>query len=174
MQKIFNKREKWLLYITITVVIGSAAFNFLAAPLLGKNDALNKEITGNKAKLKKYMRLLSQKEYIQSKYSKLISGLNLSNEGQNRLVGIMSELENLANLAGIRIIDLRPESDRNIDLYKEIRIDLRTEGAIEDYFKFIYDIENSLSLLRIKRFQLNAKPNTSLLEGTFFISQDLS
>jgi len=159
------------LYITMIIIIFSIGFNFLVAPLLQKNDTLNKEITVNGAKLKKYTRLISQKEYIQNKYSKIVSGANLSKEGQNRLVSALSELENLAKDANIRIIDLRPQSDRGADLNKEINIDLRTEGEIEEYFKFIYDIENSLSLLRIKRFQLNARPNTTLLDGSLFISQ---
>lgn len=171
MQKILNKRERLFLYITIIVVIFSIGFNLMVAPLLQKNDALNREIHLNKAKLNKYTRLLSQKEYIQNKYSQFISGANLSEERQNRLVSALSELENLAKAANIRIIDLRPESQGDINLDKEISIDLRTEGTMEGYLKFIYDIENSLSLLKIKRFQLNAKPHTPVLEGLFVIWQ---
>lgn len=171
MHRIFNKRERLFLYITIIVVIFSVIFNFLIVPVLKKNDALNKEISTAKAKLKRYLRLLSQKEYIQSKYSKLARGANQSESGQDTPVGTLSELKELAKGAGILIIDLRPESGRDINLYKEISINLRTEGAIENYLKFIYDIENSLSLLRIKRFQLNARPNTQLLEGIFAVSQ---
>lgn len=174
MQRVINKREKVFLYLTIMVVIFSIGFNFLINPLLQKNDKLNKEINRNKAKLTKYTWLLSQKDYIQNKYSNLIAGVDLSAKGQDRLISVLSELENLAKTANIRIIDLRPEGGRGTGLSKEINIDLRTEGVIEDYLKFIYDIENSLALLRIKRFQLNAKPNTPLLEGVFFISQELS
>ena len=59
----------------------------------------------------------------------------------------------------------------NLELYKEILIDLRTEGTQEGYLKFFYNIENSLALLRIKKFRLTAKTNTQTLEGSFSISQ---
>jgi hypothetical protein len=79
-------------------------------------------------------------------------------------------LEALAKDAGINIVDIAPQpaqdqSGKN----NEVGIDLKTEGQVEGYLKFIYSMEKSLSLLRIKRFQLNVKPNSQLLEGNFSI-----
>lgn len=171
MQKILAKREKIILCITIGVVIFSIVFNFLIAPVIKKAETLNKEINIIRIKLKKYMRLLAHKDYIQEKYNKFTSGLNLSSASKDTTVSSLSVLEALAKDANIRIIDLRPQTIKNLDLYKEIIIDLRAEGTIEGYLKFIYNIDNSLSLLRIKKFQLNAKPNTQALESNFSISQ---
>jgi NhaP-type Na+/H+ or K+/H+ antiporter len=171
MQRILTKREKIILYITIGVIIFSIIFNFLILPVLTKIGLLNKEINLTQTRLKKYTQLLSQKDYIQSKYNKFISRVGVSGRRQDTLVDALSELENLAKEANIRIIDIRPQTPGNINLYKEIIIDLRTEGTMEGYLKFIYNIENSLLLLRIKRFQLNAKPATEALEGSFSISQ---
>jgi hypothetical protein len=80
----------------------------------------------------------------------------------------MANLENLAKGAGIKIVDIRPETSRKSD---SIIIELRTEGSIDSYGKFIYDVETSLFLLKVKRLQLTAKPNTASLEGVFTISQ---
>ena len=171
MQSILTKREKIILYITIGVIIFSIIFNFLILPVLTKIGLLNKEINLTQARLKKYTQLLSQKDYIQSKYNKFISRVSVSGRRQDTLVDALSELENLAKEANIRIIDIRPQASRNINLYKEIIIDLRTEGTMEGYLKFIYNIENSLLLLRIKKLQLDAKPNSPTLEGSFSISQ---
>lgn len=171
MQKILAKREKIILSITVGVIIFSIVFNFLIAPALKKAETLNKEINIIRIKLKKYMRLLSQKDYIQQKYNKFTAGLNLSSASKDTTVSVLSVLEALAKDANIRIIDIRPQTIKNLDLYKEIIVDLRAEGSIEGYLKFIYNIENSLSLLRIKKFQLTAKPTTQALEGSFSISQ---
>lgn len=171
MHRILTKRERVILYLTISVIIFSIVFNFVLTPILKRNELLNKEINIAKIKLKKYLRLLSKKDYIQNKYNKFVSGVNLSDTGKDTLVDALSELENLAKQANIRIIDIRPQGAKNINLYKEILIDLRTEGAIESYLKFIYNIENSLSLLCIRRFQLTARPNTQTLEGSFSILQ---
>lgn len=172
MIRVLAKRERIILYATIGVVIFAIAFNFLLAPVLTKNDNLNREINLKRAKLKKYLWLISQKEAIQSKYSKFSPAPSVSDQQQDVLVSALSELENLAKNSGIRIIDLRPQQGaKGSDLYKEILIDLRTEGSMDGYLKFIYNLENSLSLLRIKKFQLTAKPNAQVLEGSFSISQ---
>jgi hypothetical protein len=171
MQKILAKREKIILYVTVGIIMFSIIFNLFIEPNLSRNENLNKEINIARLKLNKYLKLLSQKEYIQDKYNKFSASLNLSGSGEDTFVGALSEIESLAKASNIRILDVRPQSQKILDLYKENLVELRTEGQIEGYLKFIYNMENSLSLLKIKRFQLNAKPNTAALEGNFSISQ---
>lgn len=173
MIKVLTKRENTILYATVGVLIFATLFNFAIAPILTKNDNLNREINLSREKLKKYLWLLSQKEIIQKKYSKYAPTTSITGHEQDAVVSALSELESLAKNAGIKIIDLRPQAreTKGTELYKEILIDLRTEGSMEGYLKFIYNLENSLSLLRIKRFQLTAKPNAQVLEGSFSISQ---
>ncbi len=171
MLRILTKRERIILYLTGGVFVFAVSFNFCIAPILNRNDILNKEISLGRAKLKKYLWLLSQKDYIQSKYSKFSSTLQVSGEQPDSLVSILAELESIAQKANIRIIDIRPQASRGSGLYQELIIDLRAEGAMEGYLSFIYNLENSLSLLRIKRFQLTVKPNAAVLEGSFSISR---
>ena len=104
MVKILSKREKLILYLTIGVFISAVAFNFIVSPILNKNDKLNKEIRVGEAKLKKYHWLLKQKDDIQSRYSRLSSGLNVTGKGEDSLVGVLADLEDLAQKANIRII----------------------------------------------------------------------
>jgi len=171
MHKILSVREKLILSVTIIIAIFSIGFNFIIGPVLSKNAMLNKEIDVTRAKLKKYLSLLGQKEYIQNKYNKFSEILLSTNIGKDASVSALSEIESLAKEANIQIIDIRPESSKTVDLYKESLIELRTEGEMESYLKFLYSIENSTSLLAIKNFQLNAKPNSQVLEGNFSISQ---
>jgi len=170
MQRILSNRERIILYTTIGVVIFSIVFNVLIAPFLKKNEDLNKEISFTRTKLKKYMRLLAQKDVIQEEYKKLSPSSELA-EQENTIVSALSELETLAKNANIHIVDIRPQSAKSSDLYKEISVDLRAEGDMEGYLKFIYDIEHSLLSLTIKRLQLNVKPNSKVLEGIFTIQK---
>jgi Tfp pilus assembly protein PilO len=171
MQRILNNREKIILFVTLWLISLSLAYNFILEPLLNRYSTLNQEIGAVKAKIKKYLLLLSQKEDIQKKYERLSSPAFSPGEEKGGLVGILAEIESLAKNSGINILDIRPQTPRSGQTYKEALIELRTEGVMESYLKFIYDIENSLFLLRIKEFQLNSKPNSQLLEATFFISK---
>lgn len=172
MPQLLRKREKLIIYSTIGTIIFAVIFNLLIAPALTKNENLNSEIDLVRTKLKKYFWLLRQENHIQNKYNKFSSTFKVSEQQEDTLVSALSELENLTKAANIRIIDIRPQGlAGNLAGYKEILIDLRTEGTMEGYLRFIYDLENSLSLLRTKKFQLTAKTYANLLDGSFSISQ---
>lgn len=163
-----KKREKLILYITITVVFLSVVFNFIVFPLAAKYGTLNREINFNKTKLRKYLQLLNQKQEIENKYGRFFSNQGSFSDSKNNLVAAMATLETLAKNANIKIIDIRPQTISKGD---KVIIELRTEGQIEAYTKFIYDTEASLSLFKIVRLQLAAKANKTALEGAFTITQ---
>ena len=172
MQALVTKREKDIFYATVGVIVFSAVFNFFIVPAFKQNDTLEKGIKVNSAKLSKYVRLLSQKDAIHKKYNSLAIDFNVPNKQGDNAMAILAELEKLAQGSNIKIVDVRPQvSEKSTGSYKEISVDLRTEGDMEGYLRFIYNLENSLTLLKIKRFQINSKSNSSLLEGTFSIFQ---
>jgi hypothetical protein len=166
MIKVLNKRERGILYLAVSVFLIAVCFNFFISPLLSRNALLNKEINVARAKLKRYLRLLNQKEQIKNKYT---GKLNMP-EGlaENPLALTLAELDSLAKDTNIRIIDIRPQAAAR---KKEVVIDLRAEGTLDGFMKFIYDVETSLALLQIKRLQFSSKPETASLEATFTISQ---
>ncbi len=171
MLKVLSKREKIILYVTVAVAVSSVVINFLNGSFWQKNIVLNREIAITRQKLKKSLRLLSQKEAIQNRYNRVALSPDLSMPQGDVFVATLSELEKMAQDAGVRIVDIRPQDvSKGGGLYKEIAVDLRAEGDIEGYFKFIYNLENSLSLLRVRRFQLSSKANSKSLEGSFSIS----
>jgi len=171
-QRILTRRERTILYLTGCVIIFALVFNFLLSPVLQRFDALNRQINSVRGRLYKYMRLLSQKDYIEAAYAKYSVLSPAGAQKESQAAGPLAELENLANGAGIRIIDLRPRGvNRNVSGYNETQIEMRTQGPIESYFNFIYGLETSLYLLKIKTFQLSVRPNTPELEGMFTITQ---
>ncbi|MDO8662642.1 MAG: hypothetical protein Q7K98_05425 [Candidatus Omnitrophota bacterium] len=171
MFKTLNKREKNILLLTSAVIIFGLSLRTIIAPLLTKNEALNKEIKLTQLKLKKYLRLVNQKESLQGAYAKISANANIPIEGEDVSTSILSQIENLAKNSNLNIIDIRPESQKNLSSSKESYVELRTEGDMESCLKFIYNIENSLALLEVKKSQLRAKPGSSNLEGNFLISQ---
>ncbi len=165
-----SRREKLILYISIGIIFSGVGISFIIEPVITKNTMLNKEVNLARLKLKKYSLLLKKEEYIKNRYSKFNLNLPVSGKQEGRLVNVLSELEKTAQNAAIQIIDMRPQTSEESGKYKEIIVDLKAEATMEGYTKFIYEIENSRVLLRIKRFQLNAKSNSLALEGIFSIS----
>ncbi|TRZ94596.1 hypothetical protein D4R78_06235 [bacterium] len=167
-----NKREKAIFYIAAGFAIFYFLFTMFIGPLISENRKLNQAININRAKLKKYLGLLNQKDQISKRYEKLAGSPPLPSQSDDALVVFLTELEKTAKEANIKIIDIRPEgTPKIIHSYKEFRVNLKSEGSTEEYLRFIYSIENVLPLARVEEFQFNAKSNTPLLEGNFSISQ---
>lgn len=170
MRKLLSERERKILFVTLAVIILYPVFNLFLSGAFTKNNDLNKEINLNRVKLRKYLTLLSQKDVIRKRYEKFTSGIKIAGEQADTLVNALAELEGLAKNSDIKIIDLRPQAAKNLGLYREIIIDMRSEGTMEAHLNFIYNLEKSLTYLKIKKIQLTAGPNSQLLEGTLSIS----
>jgi len=170
MQKILTRREKTVLYLTAGVIVFALAFNFLLMPLFARISRINKEIVLTRMKLLKYSWLLSQKDDLLAKYAAGGSSGNSFGQDDPLLAGL-STIEDLAQQSNIRIIDIRPDmQEKSSSQHKEALIELRAEGNVKGFFAFIYKLENSLFLLKIKKFQLSLRPGNQDLEGRFTIA----
>lgn len=158
MIKVLTNRERSIFYATAGVIVFAVIFNFLIFPILTRNNSLNSEIKLNREKLAKYTWFLKNRDAIAKKYAEFIP-TGTDSEATN----VLSELENIAKTSGVKIIDLRPQQAG--------KIDMRAEGSMGNYIKFIYHLENSPVLLRIKKFKISTKSNSAVLEGIFSISQ---
>lgn len=171
MPRVLKKRERFLVYVILGLICSSFIFNFIAYPLWQKNQSLNNEITRTRLKLIKYLEVLNKKEGAQNNYPQSSLGVKTLEQKQDTLVAVLAELELLSQEASVKILDIRPQAITRSSSAKEASFDLRLEGDMEGYIKFIYKIENSLFLLRIKKMQLRAKTDSALIEGAFTITQ---
>jgi hypothetical protein len=86
------------------------------------------------------------------------------------MINDLAEIEALAREANIRIMDIRPQDRQDQGQIGETIIELRAEGNMDSYLKFIHSVENSFLLFKIKKFQLNARQDMQILESNFYIS----
>jgi hypothetical protein len=171
MQKVMSRRERIILYVTIAVVALSVVFKVFFAPLLARMQTLDRDIALTGEKINKYSRLLAQKDSLRSRYNDLISQMGTP-EGQKKdtLVNALRGLENIARSAQIRIVDIRPQASGSQGSSKEVLIELKSAGSMEGFLKFIYDVQSSLLLLRVKKFELSAKGKAGNLEAVMTIA----
>jgi Tfp pilus assembly protein PilO len=169
--KMLSRRERTLLYFTLGIIGFSLILNFIFLPLINEFGDLNKEITLCQLNLKKSLRLLSRKQKIQQDYTQISSLTQLEAGEEEVITLVLAQLENLASQAGLRIVDVRPQASRDLGRYKEVVVELKQEGKIEGFSRFIYDLEHPPYLLRIKKLQLNSKATAGILEGRLLVSK---
>jgi Tfp pilus assembly protein PilO len=85
---------------------------------------------------------------------------------------IMTYIEDVSRKDSCLVVSIKPVGAKNLGSYKEILIDVNAEGSMDQFSKFLYDIENSADMiLEVKRFTLNSKSSAGTLKGTFLISK---
>jgi hypothetical protein len=169
MAPILKRREKVILALTVGVIFFSILFNFLIVPVARRNDALSGEIKVLRTRLARQKGLLANKDEISKKYQSLYAGLDLGSLQAQTLVTMLSEIERIAQVSGVKVVDVRPQGQQG---EKVMAVDFKAEGTMEGYFRFLYALDNSLALLRVRRVQLTARPgNAGVLEGLFTVAQ---
>ena len=163
-----SKREKFVLAITVTAIILSLTYNFILKPYLRVAGILEKDIAQHKAKLLGASHYLQKKTAIEKDFQDALGNLKRQEgvSGEQQIARILVELENLGNLSGIRITDIKPKPMRTYDFYSEFIIEIKFEAELREAAKFIYEIQQSKEILKIEKLQLNIKSSDSpLLEG---------
>jgi len=174
MKKLLTKRERFFVYIIASAIIFAFSYNMVIEPLMNKSKDLNREISSKEIKLKKYRGLLGQGDQLHKIYKKYLLPEDNPADMQDTFLGTLKELEKLAGASGVVILDIRPDKRRKgKGELSESKIELKTEGTLKDYLKFVYNMENTPSLLKINKLQLISKTNSELLEGRFTIGQIL-
>ena len=165
-----TSREKKIASLAVALVLVYVVFSFCVGPSVRANAQVNKEIAVARVKLKKYLTLIGNKDLLRQRYRIVYGSDFVQNEHGNEIVRTLSELESYAKSSQIRLLDMRPEMQGK---KKNVRIDIKSEGSIEAYTKFLYDLEHMSTSLHVQRASLNARPHAGELEG-FFVVVDSS
>jgi hypothetical protein len=158
----FNNRERFLMELSAAVFVVAAIGHMYIVPIITKNQGLDEEIRRAVSSINENSALLRHKDLFDIIPSVENEG---HDHGSDPMVGILSNLENLAKTAGVAITDIRPQNGKSS---KKIEIEIKMEGTMKSFFTWIYSLEHSASPLAIKKLQLAQKSN-GVLEGSFLI-----
>ncbi|MEE8359409.1 MAG: type 4a pilus biogenesis protein PilO [Candidatus Omnitrophota bacterium] len=152
----FSSREKILVISTVAVTIVTLTYGFIIEPIVGAYSRLNRQILSSTLKLEKGYRLLKRAEEIKTEYAKYAQLVKPSQSDEEEIASMLKVIEVLARGNNIYIRNIRPEPTKENEFYKEFMFELTAEAGIERLGKFIYDLQSSGNLLRVKRLTLSA------------------
>lgn len=169
-----SKREKYLFYIIMALIILWIGMVFIIKPLLDKWKGLDEKISLASLKMEKNRKILSLKEKIQSDYDNFASAIKKKSSEEEEMAKFLTEIESLAQSSLVHISDIKPRSAKKTRFYDEYVIEVEAEGDISQVSKFIYDIQDSPRLLKIDKFSLGTKgAGTNLLKCNILIGKVL-
>ena len=157
-----SKKDKIIFYITVFVVSLLILDRAIISPVFFKIQSLNKKILDKQSEIKKNLRILAQKDRILAqgaKYSSFLGNSQASDDEQVTLV--LKELESLASKSSVYLVDMKPAGVKISGSSKRILVNLNCEAQMEQLVDFMYNMENSSSLISIERYQLTPKTKES-------------
>ncbi|MCF7875340.1 MAG: type 4a pilus biogenesis protein PilO [Candidatus Omnitrophica bacterium] len=169
-----KKRERYILYFAI-IVIGFFIFDrIVIRPVLAELKNLNKKITVKEKQLKKSLRLVSQKEKINSLYSEYVDQIKQELSDEEEVAKLLSYIEEVAKETNVSLVRLKPSQTKKEDFYKKFIMKIEAEASISRLIDFIYKLEKSSQLIRVDDFRLTPrKQGSSILEIEMSISKVL-
>lgn len=164
-----TKREKWILLGAGILLILLIVFLSVDA-LIGRYHRMEGKIQANKDELQKVIHLRDQYQSIHRQLETMKSKLEKKEVG----FSLLSFLEDLANQQNIRenIGSFKPKKIPLNEAYNELSVELIIDNiTLWQLIQFIYKIENSGHLLKVKRLKIKTRyDNPDLLMVTFQVS----
>lgn len=150
-------RESRLFYLTLAVIVACAAQALILKPVSIKWKRLNEEIAADSLKLEKSERLIGRKGPITSDYEKAAAAVKMMGSAEEEMAKFLTEIESLANAAGVHINEIKPLPTKKFNLYKKFYADLGLEGDMAQISNFMRKVQDSPQLLAIDKLSLNPK-----------------
>lgn len=170
----FSSRERLFFYLGIVILIGLFLYFVVIEPAWNEWQNLNEEIYSKERLLLKNLKILSQREQIASLYDRYAENIKMKGSDQEEIAVILREIENVARSSKVYITDIKPLKVDNKEFYKEYFVELEAEGGISNLTKFIYDLQSSKQILKVRRLNLNAKAGKGdMLKGHIIVTKIL-
>jgi Tfp pilus assembly protein PilO len=166
-----SKKVKFLIYVAV-VCVGLAVLNMiLLRPLMGKSANLDRRIQLKRQMVENSLRLLSQKEDIQNESGKLVKFTKQSFSEEEETASFLNDIEDIAKKSQVLLVALRPYSAVKLDFYIEYKIELEAESQMNQLMAFVYNLQNSENILRVRKFNISPKAdNPNMLRANLTVT----
>ena len=171
--KNMSKREKRIALVTVIFVTVMVLYGLIVDPVIKQWQILNDEIMSKTAALKHDITMLGSRKSIEANYSKFSKYVKSDKSEEETIADVLTYLENLSRSDSCLILNIKPIGTKDFGAYKELIVDLSADASVNQFMKFIYDIETSKNMiLKIRHLSLTSKSGqTGALRGTFLISK---
>lgn len=163
-----NLSKKERLGLIMATIFVSMAFldRLVIDPVKNRLFAVNQEIKIAEKQLERNLRNINQKDLIALAYKKYIKYVKRVGSDEEEVAKILGEIEELARMSAVYLVDMKPRLPKWVDFYKEYTVEIDAEGDMESIVKFLHELYNSTQLLRAEKFRVNLKEKKSYIVKT--------
>lgn len=171
--KKLSKREHVVLSAAAVLLTAWVIYGLIVEPFAGKWKRMDSAVKAKTISIIKSSDILARYEEAEKKYPAHPALLaEKSGTEEEEVAGILGEVESISKNSACNILNIKPRQSKKIGDYKELSCDISAEGDMNTFTRFIYGVENSAGLLKVKSFSITSKSASSgVLKATFIISK---
>jgi Tfp pilus assembly protein PilO len=158
-----GKREKYIVYATV-LIVGAFLFDKLVlSSFLEKLNSMSAAINQKERELGNALQLIAQKEIIESEYEKYTKDIKQKLSNEKETAQLLSEIEKIAKETEVSLTRMKPSQVKEEEFYKEYIVQVEAEAVISNLIDFIYKLERTSKLIRVREFRLVPKQKNSVI-----------
>lgn len=170
-----SKKEKIGLVAAIVVMMLVAIDRLVISPIGGRIQRVNQEIQFSEKKLSRDLRNMNNKDLVESEYKKYKNYVKkTAASDEEDVANILGEIESLARLSGVSLVDIKPQTPKQTGFYKEYAIGVEVEGSMEQVITFLHNLNSSTQLLRALKLRIGLKDKESFAVKASFLVTKIS
>lgn len=167
-----SKKEKAILYVCIFFVSFALLDRLIISPISSRLKELDTQIKERESRVKTSMHILAEKDAILAESAKYSNFEKIAKSEEEEATGVLKEIEDLANKSSVYLVDLKPGGLKTNGPYKKYMVNLNCEAQMTQITEFMFNIENSRSILAIEKYQISPKSKeSSVAKCTMTISK---
>jgi hypothetical protein len=168
-----SHRERTLLYLTIGVAGIALWYSCFMGPMISRWKDLRAELERSELRYEKFARVAQREDATRRAYQDIADRLKIKGSDQEEMAFLLSEIESLAR-DRIRITNIKPHAVKEFGFYKRFNVEIDCEARMEDLVGFIYEAEESESMLRLERLRVQVNSGDTGLVGVSLLFSKLS
>jgi len=166
-----SRRER-ILFVSVMILITlSILYQFIVEPLYRKFVDLQQELSTKQVQLMKSLRLLEEKEDVTKEFQRYSQLLKTKRTEEEEMAFVLGEIEKIGKQAGVYLSDVKPQRIKDWEYYRQLLVEIKFEATMDTLTQFIYNIQSSPFLLKVKRLNINSKSADSVLQGIVQVSK---
>ncbi len=173
--RVLSQREKIFVGLTLMTAAVTFLWGVVLEPLGLRWRTINRQIADNQNYLRKNSALLLGYDALKNNYRDVVGMTALAQQDQDTPAETLAHIQEISAAASCVIKNVKPRAPKALGKYQEAAYEVVAEGGIDQLANFIYQLETSPRMLKIKRFTLLSRSESAQqLKGTFVIGKLIS
>jgi Tfp pilus assembly protein PilO len=169
-----SQKEKIGLSFALGVMLIACLDRLIINPIRSRFQQIEQQIRISEKQLGHDLRNVHLKEQIEEEFEKYVEYVERSGSDEEEVAKILGEIESLARQSQVYLVDVKPQTPKTIDFYKQYAVEIETEGEIDAIMTFLHHINTSRQLLRAEKLRLSVnEDDKNILKSSILITKVL-